>query len=159
MSETSVDFGACLIFCKLLCLAQRHSRLAVGLSISVSLKDVCRIKSHSSKTTRIALEFIVGLRYSLLYFLVEVSLPLLVQDKKDTTTLHMRKVEYSFCRIKLELCSYLADFVHLNNEQRPLLFDFYLSLFIFIQTDPFTRTYLRVSAYVKIEWYDLLKRR
>ena len=40
--------------------------------------------------------------------------------------MHMRKVEYSFCRIKLELCSYLADFVHLNNEQRPLLFDFYL---------------------------------
>ena len=59
----------------------------------------------------------------------------------------MRKVEYSFCRIKLELCSYLADFVHLNNEQKPLLFDFYLSLFIFIQTDPFTRTYLRISAY------------
>ena len=42
----------------------------------------------------------------------------------------MRKVEYSFCRIKLELCSYLADFVHLNNEQKPLLFDFYLCIFL-----------------------------
>ena len=75
----------------LLCLAQRHSRFAVGLSISVSLKDACRIKSHSSKTTCIALEFIVGLRYSLLYFLVEVSLPRLVQDKKDTTIVHIAK--------------------------------------------------------------------
>ena len=91
VSETSVDFGWCLIFCKLLCLAQRHSRLAVGLSISVSLKDVCRIKSHSFNTTPIALKFIVGLRCSLLYFLVEVSLPLLVQDKKDTTIVHIAK--------------------------------------------------------------------
>ena len=119
-----------------------------GIVFVSSLKVACRNKSHSFNTTPIALKFIVGLRCSLLYFLVEVSLPLLVQDKKDTTIMHMRKVEYSFCRIKLELCSYLAVFIHLNNEQRPLLFDFYLSLFIFIQTEFFTRTYLRVSAYL-----------
>jgi len=65
--------------------------------------------------------------------------------RKDATAMHMRKVEYSFCRIKLELCSYLAVFIHLNNEQRPLLTNFCILILIFIQTEFFTRTYLRVG--------------
>jgi len=70
-SETSVDFGACLIFCLLHSLEQRHSSTAVGLSISVTHDMLVAYSTHSFNTTRIALKFIVGFKgYSLLYFLV-----------------------------------------------------------------------------------------
>ena len=58
------------IFCLTL-LSRTTYRIGGGSVFISSLYDACRIQSQSFNTIRIILKFFVGLRYSLLYFLIQ----------------------------------------------------------------------------------------
>ena len=119
-SETSVDFGACLIFCLLHSLEQRHSSTAVGLSISVTHDMLVAYSTHSFNTTRIASKFIVDFK-GILYFIFqfEVSLLRFFKDKKDTLS-WLPRGSLALSQPNMKLCSYLAVFNHLKDDYKPL---------------------------------------
>ena len=143
--ETSVDFVACLIFCLLHSLEQRHSSTAVGLSLSVTHDMLVAYSTHPFNTTCIALKFIVdfkGILYFIFYWGLQHSCrswsitTSFFKDKKDTLS-WLPRGSLALSQPNMKLCSYLAVFNHLKDDYKPLFVLINFLIYINIYTNYF----------------------